>query len=398
MTDTPPPHDSDSPPSATEMVMEELRMNFGDHLEELRKRILLALAGTGLVFLATLYYGSPIVVWLLRPLIDAQRQAGIPPMTVAGITSGFTTYILVAAASALIIASPWVFYQLWQFIAAGLYPSERKMIVILAPMSGLMATLGICFLYYVLLPVGLFFFLSFTASYPAIPAGQDGTLSEATAWVNKMAVKYSGMSWGKEKPKLQVAPPATQPAGTLADQPTSQPSVQTTTQPATQPTSQPAAQPAVQIPILTADPAYPVEGQIWLKQPEGEIRVVLNQEVRTLTLGINSLITPLVHVGDYLKFVAFLALGVVLAFQTPVFMLILAWTGLVQASAFRKYRRHAVLVCFILSAILTPPDPVTMTMLAVPMFLLFEFGLILMTIAHRNKDNLAHLDDAEEST
>lgn len=360
--------------------MEELRMNFGDHLEELRKRILLALAGTGVLFLVTLYYGSPIVVWLLKPLVDAQRQAGLAPMTVAGITSGFTTYILVAAVSALIIASPWIFYQLWQFVAAGLYPSERRMIVTLAPMSGLMSAMGISFLYYVLLPVGLFFFLSFTASYPAIPAAKSDGLSQATAWVNRMAVKYSGMSSaGKQDKKLPVVP-ATQPATTQA----------TATQPA-------ATQPAVQIPILAIDPASPVEGQIWLKQPEGEIRVVLNNEVRTLTLGINSLITPLVQVGDYLKFVAFLALGVVLAFQTPVFMLVLAWTGLMQASTFKKYRRHTILVCFVLAAVLTPPDPVTMTMLAIPMYLLFELGLILMSLVGRKGRDLDHLDDAEES-
>lgn len=381
MTDTPPPHSNEHASSTAETVLEELRMNFGDHLEELRKRILLALAGIGLIFLVTLYYGSPIVVWLLKPLISAQRQAGIPPMTVAGITSGFTTYILVAAAAALIIASPWVFYQLWQFIAAGLYPSERKMVVTLAPMSGLMSAIGVCFLYYVLLPVGLFFFLSFTASYPAIPPGENNTLSRATEWINETAVKYSGISGGSSKKKPAVTTqPAISPQANI-----------------TPPTTQPVDQAAVQIPILTADPASPVEGQIWLKQPEGEIRVVLNQEVRTLSLGINSLITPLVQVGDYLKFVAFLALGVVLAFQTPVFMLVLAWTGLVQASLFRRYRRHAMLVCFVLAAVLTPPDPVTMTMLAVPMFLLFELGLVLMTIAGRNSNKMDHLDDAEES-
>src|SRR5690606_5437154 len=123
--------------------LDELRMSFGDHLDELRKRIIYALLGLALVFGVTLYYGSTIILWLLTPLANAQRQAGLTPMTVTGITSGFTTYVMVAFFAALIIAMPWVLYQLWQFIATGLYPEERKAIVLIAPLSGFMALLGV---------------------------------------------------------------------------------------------------------------------------------------------------------------------------------------------------------------------------------------------------------------
>lgn len=357
--------------------IDESRMTFGDHLEEFRKRLIYALLGMSVMFLVTLYYGSSIVVWLLTPLVAAQREAGLTPMTVAGITTGFTTYIFVSLAAALILSSPWVLYQLWQFIAAGLYPAERKVILFIAPLSGFMTVLAVCFLYYLMLPVGLFFFLSFTASYPSVPAEESNSLSQATSWVNRMVVQWSGVTL-TQRDQPPALPPDAPPGDAL---------------PPVTP-ADPAATPAVQIPVLTADPAHPLPGQLWLKQPEGEVRLFWNNQTRTLALSSPSLITPLVQVGEYLKFVAFLALGVVLAFQTPVLMLVLGWTGLVSAAALARYRRHAVLVCFVVAAVLTPPDPVTMTLLALPMYLLFEFGLMLMRSV--NKAGSVRLEQSPE--
>ena len=380
MTATPPPTSPDA--DDFEASFEDMRMSFGDHLQELRKRLILALVGVAVMFCVTMLYGSQIILWLLTPLVNAQRQAGLTPNAVGGITSGFTTYIVVAFIAALIISLPWVLYQLWQFVATGLYPSERKVVILLAPLSALMATIGILFLYYVLLPVGLFFFLSFTTSYPAAPPTPTDGLSSGIAWVNKWAVRLSGIpGWGKLTDPADETPATTQPASQPSSQPLSQPAdIATPADPAL--ASQHFS--AVQIPVLTTDPVAPLPGQIWLKQPEDEVRIFLNNQIRTLNFSTSSIVTPLIQVSDYLSFISFMALGVVIAFQIPVAMLILGWLNLVQAAFLRKYRGHALLAILIIAAVITPPDPVTLLLLGVPMYALFELGMLFMAIANRH--------------
>mgnify|MGYP001259608829 CR=1 FL=1 len=381
MTATPPDKLSLDP---AEDPIEEARMSLGDHLQELRKRLILALVGVALVFGVTMYYGSSIILWLLTPLANAQRQAGLTPSAVTGITSGFTTFIMVSFIAAVIIALPWVLYQFWQFVSAGLYPEERKIILLLAPLSTIMATIGIVFLYYVLLPVGLFFFLSFTTSYPSAPPMQTDGLSQGIAWVNRLAVTLSGV------PGSGSSNQSSQPDPVMTDTQPSQSGDNTDAAATTQPAA------AVQIPMLDADPAAPLPGQIWLKQPEGEVRIFLNNQIRTLSIGTVSLVTPLIEVGDYLTFISFLGLGVVLAFQLPVVMLILGWLNLIQAALLRKYRGHALLAILVIAAFITPPDPVTLMLLGIPMYGLFELGLLFMGIANRNSRK-KRLLEAEES-
>ncbi|MBN2143204.1 MAG: twin-arginine translocase subunit TatC [Candidatus Aureabacteria bacterium] len=67
-------------------------------------------------------------------------------------------------------------------------------------------------------------------------------------------------------------------------------------------------------------------------------------------------------------------------FQTPLIVLCLIKTGLIRAEIIKHYRKHVMVVCFIIAAILTPPDPVSQCIMAFPLILLFELGLILNTL------------------
>lgn len=84
------------------------------------------------------------------------------PVTL-NVQEAFVTYMKVSFIAGLIIASPWVFYQLWLFVAAGLYPHERKYIYTYLPMSILLFLGGVVFCFYAVLPVVLDFLLGYNA-------------------------------------------------------------------------------------------------------------------------------------------------------------------------------------------------------------------------------------------
>lgn len=85
-------------------------------------------------------------------------------------------------------------------------------------------------------------------------------------------------------------------------------------------------------------------------------------------------------IGSYLSFVLgiFLAFGV--AFEVPIATVMLIWSGLVSIKTLRSGRRYAFLAAFVIAAVLTPPDVLSQTLLAVPMYLLYEGGLIMAKI------------------
>ena len=77
-----------------------------------------------------------------------------------------------------------------------------------------------------------------------------------------------------------------------------------------------------------------------------------------------------------------LALAIAVAFQMPLVILLLGWIGIVDPTTLRRQRRYALLVCArLLGAVLTPADVVSMVLLFVPLYLLYEFGIVLLRFA-----------------
>lgn len=105
-------------------------------------------------------------------------------------------------------------------------------------------------------------------------------------------------------------------------------------------------------------------------------------------------LTPYYTVGDYVSFATsfFLAFGLV--FQLPVVFWVLGSLGLVTARLLRQVRKFALVVIVILAAFLTPPDVVSQTLLAMPMLVLYEFGIILVALSERGRRRAAA--EAEE--
>src|ERR1700722_14438262 len=146
---------------------DEYQMSIGDHLEELRRRILLGLFGLIPAALVCLIFGQQLLAFLCRPLTSALQKYDISPQVYTDeLSDGFMVYIKLSLIVAVAIAGPWILYQLWQFVSAGLYPKERHYVTKYIPLSITLLFCGLAFVYFMLLPLSLQFFISFPADIP----------------------------------------------------------------------------------------------------------------------------------------------------------------------------------------------------------------------------------------
>jgi sec-independent protein translocase protein TatC len=134
-------------------------MSLGDHLEELRMRLIRALAGLIVGTVICLFVCSYIIGFIEKPYIgvmgaDARLQILAP-------AEGFISYIKIALVSGLILSSPWVFYHIWMFVAAGLYQNEKRYVHLAAPFSAALFVIGALFFILVVAPLTLGFLVGF---------------------------------------------------------------------------------------------------------------------------------------------------------------------------------------------------------------------------------------------
>ena len=237
-------------------------MSLGDHLEELRARLILAILGLVIALIACLSFGKWIISFIEMPYINAMGQEArlqsIAP------TDGFVSYMEIAMIGAVVIASPWIFYQLWLFVSAGLYPNEKRYIYLAVPFSTILFVTGALFFIFVIAPLTLRFLVMF------------------------------------------------------------------------------------------------------------------NKQV----LGVASNFT----FKSYVTFVATMMLVFGLSFQTPIAIFFLNKTGLVSIEALCRSRKYVVLGVVVVAAAATPgADLVTLFALAIPMYLLFELGILMSRLSRRKK-------------
>jgi sec-independent protein translocase protein TatC len=142
---------------------EELRtMSLGDHLEELRARLILIILGlfVGLIF--CLFFGKFFVSLLTAPFGKAIGSPDvIRYLQTIQPAEGFIIYIKVCLIFGLLITSPWVFWQLWAFVSSGLYRRERKFVYAVAPLSALLFITGAVFFLLIIAPLAMAFFIKF---------------------------------------------------------------------------------------------------------------------------------------------------------------------------------------------------------------------------------------------
>ncbi len=159
----PPPPPPSSPPDAEEDDDDEgmLRMSFLEHLEELRSRLIKCLAGLGVAFLVAIVFANDLWKIVSSPAADALTSLGFEP-ELAQITpmDAFSTiWVKLPLLTAVFLASPWVLWQVWSFIAPGLYKKERKWAGPFVIISAGLFISGGLFAYFVAFRFGLTFLL-----------------------------------------------------------------------------------------------------------------------------------------------------------------------------------------------------------------------------------------------
>jgi sec-independent protein translocase protein TatC len=157
------------PPAIAEADDEDdgmLRMSFLEHLEELRSRILKALAGMGVAFVLCLVFANELWKAVNRPIIAALKSIGADPnlVQIAPMDAFQIMWIKTPILVAIFVASPWILYQVWAFIAPGLYKKERGWAGPFVICSAGLFVLGGMFGYFVAFPFGLAFLLGLGTS------------------------------------------------------------------------------------------------------------------------------------------------------------------------------------------------------------------------------------------
>lgn len=300
-------------------------MSFGDHLEDLRKRVFLSVVGIVPIFALAFGFGRPLLAMLIKPVQDQLVKAGEGAQLIStSPVETFSSVIKIALIITVLVGAPWILFQLWKFISPGLYRHERRIVHLLMPFSGLLTACSVLFLYYVILPVILAFFIAFGARVSGQPA----------------------------------VPTVPVPEGIVV------PSV----------------------PVLGGDPEGMQPGMMWINQSSNQLRVCYGFEedgtpiIRLLAMNANVGIAPMYRISEYIKTVLNMGLAFGVAFQTPVVVVMLGWVGIINPVAMRRYRKHALAVSVILGAVLTPADPLSMILLAAPLFLLYELGLLILRV------------------
>lgn len=298
-------------------------MTLGDHLDELRRRVILALVVPVPIAVAAFAWAAPIRDFLCEPAMRALRAHDLPAqLQVLNPVETLGSELKLSMVAAMVLAAPWIALQAWKFVEPGLYAHERRFVRLLVPMSAALTVAGLALLYFVLLPLML-----------------------------EVLVGIGG-----EPPRLL---PAGQPSA-VAGTPT--------------------------LPTLAAPPEHPQPGQLWLTQ-DHQLAVAVPAgsdvvEVRTVPLAHGTRLSQQFRLSEYLDFTLDFALGITVAFQTPLVVLLLGWLGVLTPGTLARNRRYAIFAAAVIGAVVTPSgDPFSMALLAVPVYLLYELGILLLRVA-----------------
>jgi Sec-independent protein secretion pathway component TatC len=148
----------------------------------------------------------------------------------------------------------------------------------------------------------------------------------------------------------------------------------------------------VALPMLAEDPAHPQPGDIWFNTDRQELRYATDDGVRSVPSTLLAQRTPVSNqfrLREYVHFVLTLSLGFGVAFQLPLVVIFLVLLGILRREQIAKARRYVVLLIVVAAAVLTPPDLGSQLLLALPMMLLFEVGMLVARLVERRRDREA---------
>ncbi|MCD6561962.1 MAG: twin-arginine translocase subunit TatC [Deltaproteobacteria bacterium] len=231
-----------------------------NHLEELRKRLVSCTIAIGIGFVVTYFFSDRLFQLLVEPLKAVMPEGD--HLIFTNLPEMFFTYLKVSFIAGIMVSSPVIFYQIWLFIAPGLYPREQKLLIPFVISSTFLFIGGALFGYFIVFPFGFKFFIGFSNEY----------------------------------------------------------------------------------------------------------------------------VKALPSVKEYFSFSLKLLFAFGVVFELPVIIFFLTKIGLITTAMLRQKRKYAILLAFVLSAILTPPDVITQCMMAGPLIILYEVGIITSLFARKKRE------------
>lgn len=228
----------------------EDKIPFTEHLEELRKRLIVCFIAVGIGFVISYGFKEYLFYILVKPLMDV--MGADDKLIFTGLPEAFFTYLKVAFLSGLMLAAPVILYEFWMFVAPGLYQKEKKILLPIIILSSFFFVGGALFGYFIVFPFGFKFFLGFATES----------------------------------------------------------------------------------------------------------------------------IRPLPSMKEYLSFSSSMILAFGIVFELPLIITFMARLGIISVEFLRKNRKYAILLFFIVAAILTPPDVVSQFLMAIPLMGLYEISIL----------------------
>src|SRR6267142_1426142 len=176
----PPDDEDDDSPGA--------KMSFLEHLDELRKRIVYSLSAVGVCLLIAFTFITKIYTFLMAPTMDHLPAGSQLIYTEPG--EAFSLYIQLSLIVGVLMAAPFIMYQLWLFIAPGLYANEKKMAIPFVLLSTLGFVGGAAFNHYIMFPWMMAFFASFNTQDLVFMPKLDSVFSLYTKFLIAMAAVF----------------------------------------------------------------------------------------------------------------------------------------------------------------------------------------------------------------
>jgi len=403
----------------------DARMTLLEHLGELRKRLGWIVLAVAILGGASLYFSRDLFELLMRPVLAALPDDSRQLIYTSGIEE-INVLLKVGLYAGLFLSSPVVLYQLWRFVAPGLYVNERRLVLPFVSLGTLFFLGGAVFCYFAVLPT-MFKFLLTEADEHEVHAraararAQEADASKLLALGEKgdalplitaaqAALDRSGD--GQVRAPADVLGHPVSLAEVKASDALLQHHLDTGLNLVARGGS--GAHAALRAALLAHDQAAlamdgrrPEEaaraldeaasalGKVYggaLGEGYGEAFAQLWRLDRHLGAAARreadiEWTRPMLTMSEQLSLVLLLEVAFGVIFEMPLIMTLLAWLGLVKAAWLAKYQRHAVLLCVVAAAVITPSgDAINLSLMALPMIVCYELGLLGAWIVGRRRE------------
>ena len=394
--------------------VQDVEMPFTEHLGELRNRVLYSVLAIVACSIGGFVYAKEIIGFLMGPLKAATAGTTIQPdLHYLSLTEPLFQSFKIALFTGIAFAFPFWVWQIWLFVAPGLRPHERRLASPVVGSAFALFLTGATFAYFVAVPAAYHFLLLYASPLqiqPPPPTPQGGLSIELVAMPPKKPSKQSpappkGSVLEIDLPTLQSLFTQLQGAAAGRKGQDAAPSLP----PQSRPTTAKSATSKADIPLrlrIRAKELLPPRDpnrvdllqaiQTLLQQKALEIRlqgVPQRYQLRyqwDFPKGASEAwgqLKPNLTLEAYLTISSWFLLGFGLVFQTPLLIFLLGIFGIAPPSLLGQYRRHAFIIILVISAVLTPTgDPLNLMIMALPMYILFEIGLLVAHLFLRHRD------------